>query len=159
MTSPTISISLESMFSDEYLIIALHSPIEAYRIAFFLNQGLKIKLSYIQDENLETANVSSFKRWSYDDKNHEIKWHLVENKWTIEDPSETQNNLFGNSVMKTEYLLPEFPKVDYFIVVEGEDIEKETESVLSIIKKIPIVSAYYELPFSQIKNKQNLIFN
>ncbi len=147
-----------------YYLIAIHTSLEDYRLAYFINQILPINLkkseSCIQIKNKEGETRLS--RFEYEDETKSIMWNLIQNKSTVINTSSRNNlDLFANSNSKFSskiYLLPEFKKVDYFLKIDNDDDNMDIKSIANLIKKIDSVTIVYNIELETIKSKNNLIF-
>ena len=87
---------------DSFKLIAIHSALEDYRIAFLLNQTLNLKLKRTKEDlDLGKAKYSMFE---WEDNNQLITWTLVSNickiQEGIEDNTKTLYSDEG-SIIKT----------------------------------------------------------
>jgi biotin synthase-related radical SAM superfamily protein len=154
---------LEEFDEIDYQLIAIHSALEDYRLAYFINQNLPINLKkgncniHISNKEGETQ----FTRFVYEDSK-DIIWNLVQNQNDIYVSSQNNNQgLFAESNNKFStkiYLLPEFKKVDYFLKIENGEVSIDVSKITSCIKKIDRVSTVYTVEVEKIKSKNNLIF-
>jgi hypothetical protein len=62
-------------------------------------------------------------------------------------------------IIKTFHLLPEHKTVNYFLKIESEFSFSKEKYILDSISKIPQVVTAYGIDSSQLKSKDNLIFN
>ena len=115
----------------DYHLIAIHTSLEDYRLAFFINQKLPINLSKSKNEiqiNIKEGETK-FSRYYYHNFEKAISWNLIQNKGeVVQQKKDNGQNLFSNVAMEVAtkvYLLPEFKKVDYFLKVENNDNEIE----------------------------------
>ena len=148
----------------DYKLIAIHTSLEDYRLAYFINQKLPINLS----KNKEEIHISikegetNFSRFYYFDKENEIAWNLIQNKnEVIQQKNENTQNLFSNVHMEVStkvYLLPEFKKVDYFLKIENTDEGMNLAKIQLLLNTIENVSTAYSVDTHKIKSKNNLIF-
>jgi hypothetical protein len=148
----------------DYHLIAIHTSLEDYRLAYFINQKLPINLSKNKDEiqiNIKEGETN-FSRFYYFDKKNVISWNLIQNKnEVIQHKNENSQNLFSNinlEVSTKVYLLPEFKKVDYFLKIENVDAEMNVTEIQLLLKKIKSISTAYIVEKNKIKSKNNLIF-
>jgi hypothetical protein len=148
----------------DYHLIAIHSPLEDYRLAYYINQNLPINLKksncniHISTKEGETQ----FTRFIFEDIKKDISWNLIQN---INDAnvsySAKNQGLFAESNNKFStklYLIPEFKKVDYLLKIENEEVALDIVSITNCIKKIDRVSTVYTVEVEKIKSKNNLIF-
>ena len=146
----------------DYELIAIHTSLEDYRLAYFLNQKLPILLGKSKSEiqiNIKEG-VTSFSRFIYENNATDSCWSLIQNKNEVTTlKSDNNQNLFANSsyeVATKAYLLPEFKKVDYFLKVENSD--NEIDKIIAEIITIARISTVYSVDTDKIKSKNNLIF-
>lgn len=155
---------MEEIDEVDYQLLAIHSTIEDYRLAFFINKSLTINLSKtIEDISIQENNKeNNFSRFIYDDDANNLFWDLIQNKSQDYQSSETiSTGLFVNSnsqVSAKAYFLPEFKRVDYFFKVDKSFTDEKIQQTISLLKKIPKVSTVYIIDAEKIKSKNNLIF-
>ena len=148
----------------DYQLIAIHTSLEDYRLAYFINQNLPIILKKsnctIQISNKE--GETEFTRFIYEDEKTGISWDLIQNQNEILlSPQRINQGLFDESNISFStkiYLIPEFKKVDYFLKIENASEEIDVEKITSQIKKIERISTVYSVEVEKIKSKNNLIF-
>ncbi|WDO13646.1 IPExxxVDY family protein [Flavobacterium sp. WW92] len=148
----------------DYELIAIHTSLEDFRLAFFINQQLPIILSRSSDEiGVKTKEGEAmFTKFGYDDVAKDIQWSLVQNKNEIitHKKSSKQDLFLDENVEITTkvYLLPELKKVDYFLKIENNCSTFEIEDILQKLNKIEWITTVYEVFPDKIKSKNNLIF-
>jgi hypothetical protein len=148
----------------DYHLIAIHTSLEDYRLAYFINQKLQINLC--KNENEIQINIkegeTKFSRFSYEDVEKTITWNLIQNRnEVIQQKNEKSQNLFSNismEVLTKVYLLPEFKKVDYFLKIENIDDAMNIEEIQILLNTIDSLSTAYSIDLNKIKAKNNLIF-
>jgi hypothetical protein len=155
---------LEDFDEIDYELIAIHSPLEDYRLAYYINQNLPINLKK-SDSNIHISNKdgeTEFTRFVFEDEKATIFWTLIQNQNDVFVQSRSSNQgLFANSNNKFStkiYLIPEYKKVDYFLKIENNDVEVNLLQISNCIKKIDRVSTVYSVEAAKIKSKNNLIF-
>lgn len=148
----------------DYYLIAIHTSLEDYRLAFFINQLLPINLSKSKNEiqiNIEEGETN-FSRFYYYDNEKAITWNLIQNKnEVIQQKKGISQNLFSNVTMEVStkvFLLPEFKKVDYFLKIENVEDTTSVSKIQTALNKIDSISTLYTVDINQIKSKNNLIF-
>ena len=157
-------IFIEDFEEEDYHLIALHTSIEDYRLAYFLNRELGIELNKSKyDIPLQIKKVkTSFARFTFEDEKKLILWDLVQNKNEIQNTENVSTiDLFSNtknSFTSSAYLLPEYNKVDFFIKIENAANEFNIDDIISIISKIDAINLVYSIEKYKIKSKNNLIF-
>ena len=154
---------LEEFDEIDYQLIAIHSSLEDYRLAYYINQNLPINLKK-ENCNIQISNKegeTQFTRFVFEDSK-DIAWNLVQNKNNVFVPSQNSNQgLFAetNNKFSTKiYLIPEFKNVDFFLKIENGEVNIEVSKITNCIKKIDRVSTVYAVEVEKIKSKNNLIF-
>lgn len=148
----------------DYYLIAIHTSLEDYRLAFFINQKLPINLSKSENEiqiNIKEGETN-FSRFYYNDIESTITWNLIQNKnEVVQYKKGTTQNLFLDVTMEVAtkvFLLPEFKKVDYFLKIENNDDAMDVSKIQLLLNTIDSISTVYIVDTNQIKSKNNLIF-
>ena len=152
-------IQINDFISIDYELIALHSSIEDYRLAYFINKALQIQLS----KNSATIEIetkegkASFSHFIYEDKIHDIIWNLFENNAIAKTTKKNTTGIF-DSIDVTMQVLPEFKKADYILKIENNDGLFPLEKIIEKISKIDSISMVYPINQNKLKSKNNLIF-
>jgi hypothetical protein len=148
----------------DYHLIAIHTSLEDYRLAYFINKNLLINLSKNKNEiqiNIKEGETN-FSRFYFNNIEKGVSWNLLQNKnEVIEIKKEKNKNLFSNISLEVStkvFLLPEFKKVDYFLKIENLDDEMNLDYIQSKLNTINSVSTAYAIETDIIKSKYNLIF-
>lgn len=148
----------------DYYLIAIHTSLEDYRLAFFINQKLPINLSKSKNEiqiNIKEGETK-FSRYYYHNIEKAISWNLIQNKGeVVQQKKDNGQNLFSNLTLEVAtkvYLLPEFKKVDYFLKIENLDETMNGTKIQTALNSIDNISAIYTVETNKIKSKNNLIF-
>ena len=154
-------LQLEDFDQVDYNLIAIHTVLEDYRLAFKINQKLTILLSKNENEIPITVNKkkASFSRFTFDDEEKMMIWDLIQNKQEIESPVQTPAiNLFEDNNVTTQVtLVSELKKVDFFLKIE-HDNQIKVKDIINTINTIDSISTVYEVDANEIKSKNNLIF-
>jgi hypothetical protein len=148
----------------DYYLIALHTSLEDYRLAFFINQRLPINLSKSKNEiqiHIKEGETQ-FSRFHYYDTEKTLSWDLIQNRnEVIQQQKEISENLFSDIALEVStkvYLLPEFKKVDYFLKIENSEDTISVSEIIATLNTIEGISTIYEVDMNKIKSKNNLIF-
>lgn len=148
----------------DYHLIAIHTSLEDYRLAYFINQLLQINLCKNGNEiqvNIKEGETK-FSRFSYQDIENTVYWNLIQNRnEVIQKKNEKSQNLFSNIDMEVStkvYLLSEYKKVDYFLKIENMDNIMNVDEIQVLLNTINSVSTAYSVDSTKIKAKNNLIF-
>ncbi len=155
---------IEDFEEVDYHIIAIHTSLEDYRLAYFLNRDLEICLSKsnVDIQFQVKKGKTSFARFTFEDEKKVINWDLIQNKNevvgiennTIQDLFSNTKNTFSSSA----YLLSEFKKVDFFLKIENAANEINVSEIVSKINAIESINMVYNVDKENIKSKNNLIF-
>lgn len=156
-------LDLDEFDEIDYHLIAIHTTLEDYRLAYFINQHLPVNLSKSNEEILIRIKEgeTQFSRFYFDDEDNFVSWNLIQNKNEVIGQNEIINqDLFSNSsqVVATKvFLLPELKKVDYFLKIESDD-DLDLSGIVKKLKSIKSLSTVYVVETETIKSKNNLIF-
>lgn len=148
----------------DYSLIAIHTSLEDYRLAYFINQKLHVNLNKSIKEIQITVKEGEthFSRFHYYEKKKEISWDLIQNKnEVIQQRKEENQSLFSNvniEVATKVYMLPEFKKVDYFLKIENSDENLNLLKIQNELNTIDNIATLYIVDTNKIKSKNNLIF-
>lgn len=147
-----------------YQLVAIHTSLEDYRLAYFINQKLPIKLSSTNNDvqiDLKLG-AAKFTRFYYHDIEKEISWNLIQNKnEVIQNKKGNNQDLFTNVKMEVStkvFLLPEFKKVDYFLKIDNTEEVMDSAAIQLQLNTIKHISTAYSVDILKIKSKNNLIF-
>src|SRR6476620_11356332 len=104
---------LEEYNEVDYQLIAIHTSLEDFRLAYYINQNLPIVLKK-SDCNIQISNKNGetqFTRFIFEDEKTGISWDLIQNQNDILlSPEIANQDLFAetNSRFSTKaYLVPE----------------------------------------------------
>jgi hypothetical protein len=156
-------LDLDEFDEIDYHLIAIHTTLEDYRLAYFINQHLPVNLSKSKEEILISIKEgeTQFSRFYFDDENNFISWNLIQNKNEVVGKKEiASQDLFSNSAQEVAtkvFLLPELKKVDYFLKIESDD-DLQINEIVKKLKSIKSLSTVYVVDTETIKSKNNLIF-
>jgi hypothetical protein len=154
---------IEDFDQIDYDLIAIHTSLEDYQLAFKLNQ--KLYLSFNRNSNeisIDVQNIETFfSRYTFEDEEQMVVWDLIQNKQEIQLPIKTKaKNLFENNninITTRVSLVSELKKIDYFLKIE-HDSHYKINALIHNIKTIDSISMVYEVNPNKIKSKNNLIF-
>ncbi len=150
-------LSLDYEFEHDYLLIAINSTLEDYRLAYSLNKNLNINLNS-DPKGLEfTDKDCSFIVFNYTCNLTFNSWSLLANKHIFTVINTDENYLFEED-SKTSYLINEKKEVDYFLKIIGDFDTNALQSLIQHIKKIKGVITSYTINPLTLKSKDYLIF-
>jgi hypothetical protein len=148
----------------DYSLIAIHTSLEDYRLAYFINKKLHVNLNKSVNEIQITVKEGEahFSRFHYYEKKKDISWDLIQNKNEIIQQQKDQNQgLFANLDLELAtkvYMLPEFKKVEYFLKIRNGDDNLNLSEILNALNTIDNIATIYIVDTDKIKSKNNLIF-
>ncbi|MEO0572196.1 MAG: IPExxxVDY family protein [Bacteroidota bacterium] len=145
----------EELFVDSFDLIALHSNMECYALAYYINKVFQILLVRAK-KDLEIGTFS-YPIFEYNDEVSDEDWYLVKNVVQKEESDENQGLFANSTTVKLNYLLSERKDINYLLKLYPENSIK-IEKVIKAIRSIPRVSMAYQLHVDELKSKRNLIF-
>jgi hypothetical protein len=152
------SLGIEDFCEEEYALIGIHTTLEDYKLAYLLNQHLKISFKKAKF-NLDFENKNnnaSFSIFEYTNLQYDFDWFLISNS-IKEDKATISNGLPLFTETKT-YLIPEKKNIDFFIKISG-DIELElVRKTIQKIKGVNQIITSYQIDKNSLKSKDFLIF-
>jgi len=151
-----------NQFSENYYLIAIHSDLDEFRLAFFLNDKLSIGLIRKNNDIILHENKSNYSIYEYLDEAMFLKWIYFSNKSLVAEKTSNNEllNLFSQeNIVQNEISLINQPKgVDYFLVIENVKNKIYVEKVLKKISEIRgVITAF--ISDKKLENKENLILS
>lgn len=158
-----IKLQIDDFITADYELVAIHSSLEDYRLAYFINQKLGVSFEKSEkDIGIQIPEGKShFTRFVYDDDENELFWNLIPNKTKVITKQKKATSLFEETeldITTNIFLLPEMKKVDYFIKIENTDDFFDTNSLLDELLSIKQIATAYKIDQTKLKSKNNLIF-
>ncbi|MFL9829899.1 IPExxxVDY family protein [Flavobacterium sp. ARAG 55.4] len=157
-------LNLDEFDEIDYNLIAIHTSLEDYRLAYFINQKLPVNLAKNADEvqiNIKEGETK-FSRFYYYDEENTVAWNLIQNiNEVVSDKTEQVQNLFSDTnegISTKVYLLPEFKKADYFLKIDNSNNSIDINQIKVLLNTIENITTAYTVETKQIKSKNNLIF-
>ena len=151
---------IDDFVTVDYTLIAIHSSLEDYRLAYFVNRELEIRLEKcLKDISfIQKKNKAYFSRYTFEDDANDAAWNLIQNKNSLVSTQITNISLFteaGLSVTTSALFIPELKTVDYILKVENAEAE---DDVISKLLDIKYIATAYKIDHYKLKSKNNLIF-
>ena len=153
-------LNLEDSFSEEFSLLAIHTDLEDFRLAYFLNKKLGLNLSRKEFDLNFIDSKGNFSVFEYIDKDNFLKWNLISNIYNHNFTTNiTSNDLFelSNELVKKINLLSEYKNVNFLLKLENNENQVDLEDIIKEIKNIPQIITLYNIN-KDLKNKENLIF-
>lgn len=147
----------------DFKVIALHTVLQDYKLAYLLNQELEFcfkKISPDLDFLIDGVNTY-FSAFEYQDHKSLVDWHLIKNKFSVKTFEGNSLGLFHTeaSFARTYvYLQPEIKEADFILKIEGDVLEKKIKEILQKINKIEGVITAYSVNSQKLNHKEYLIF-
>lgn len=145
-----------------YHLLAIHSVLTDYRLAFFLNKHLNIELKRAF-EDLDISRQDGFYSFfQYEDEDNLLNWNLISNSsYTNVKNQIKESLLFKNTQveLKKFKLMNELSQVDFFLKIEYHTDHININQIIKSINEIPNIISVYSLNLNNIKNKENLNFS
>ena len=103
-------------YASEYALIALHTSLEDYALAYWLNKHLKTKFKR-HKRDLDLNTEATFSVFDWHDLSSDSYWTLLSNKH-LSFQHHTTQDLFTNAALeKKQSLIPEHKGVDFFLKI------------------------------------------
>lgn len=147
----TFKLDFDDFLDDDFELLAIHTTLESYHLAYFMNLTFDILLK-------KTDGIQDFDFYEFNDEKNQSLWNLVANKGTREktDVFEEPSTLFFEAKSNRIYLLPEYKKVDYLVKIEHNS--HNTQNLISKMNAIPQIITTFVIDIPNLKSKNNLIF-
>jgi hypothetical protein len=154
---------IDDFVTIDYELVAIHSSLEDYRLAYFINRELGILLEKCaKDIGIKVKEGESCFSWFiYENPEHDITWNLIQNKGSIVSKQGSTSSLFGETgidITTNVFLLPELKKVDYFLKIENTGGSLALNALIENLLAIGQVTTAYNVEHQKLKSKNNLIF-
>ncbi len=152
-------LNLEDSFSEEFSLLAIHTDLEDFRLAYFLNKKLGLNLSRKEFDLNFIDSKGNFSVFEYIDQDNFLKWNLISNIYNHNFTTNISNDLFelSNELVKKFNLLAEYKNVNFLLKLENNENQVDLEDIIKEIKNIPQIITLYNIN-KDLKNKENLIF-
>jgi hypothetical protein len=150
----THKISAE-LFENTYKLIALHSGLASFAMAYNINKVLNLKLKRCFND-LDVDQVA-FPIYEWRDQVTETYWTLLGNTIKTEEKSDTYGMFQEKTSIRAHHLIEERKEVDYFLKIETEE-ELIISRTVQLLKTIPQIVTAYSIESEALKSKRNLIF-
>ncbi|MFT5860892.1 MAG: hypothetical protein ACI865_003008 [Flavobacteriaceae bacterium] len=136
------TLTFEQVFNFDMIGISSHHS--DYRLAWGINQSLRIRLTKCEEEYVVTNRkgevVSTHSMYEYEDQENRLDYFMVKNKCQ------------GN------FLIPEKPSMDFFLFLcdnYAVDIELLTQG----LKEVSSILGVFPFDPEEISSAENLVFN
>jgi len=154
--------TLSFEITHDYTLVCIHTTLEDYRLAFFINKCLDIKLKrWEQDLYFEKKDIG-FSLYKYNDKANFTSYNLLANKYLeVKYKTSKHKTLFFNTLIskvQKYYLIDDKIKVDFFLKISGDLSSLQINRILTCLNNIKQVITAYTTNPEKLKQKEHLIF-
>ena len=150
-----------NQFPENYHLIAIHSDLDEFRLAFFLNKKLNIGLKRKNNDIYFSEQNANYSSYEFLDDTKYLKWIFFSNKSLVSEKSPDEDlSLFGkgSTALNEINLLSQQKSVDYFLIIENIANKTYIDKVLKKISEISgVITAF--MSENKLENKENLIFS
>ena len=149
------------LYEDYFALIAMHSSLEDFALAYALNFYLKSNFKR-RFKDLEISDTVAVPVFEWKDEINDRYWTFFTNRGSgMKTISEL--GLFKEEPSFAKYhMIAEHREVDYFLKIEQEGSERyrqtEVEKTISALLNIPKIVTAYTVETQQLKSRNNLIF-
>ena len=150
-----------NQFPENYHLIAIHSDLDEFRLAFFLNKKLNIYLKRKNNDIYFSEQDANYSSYEFLDETKYLNWIFFSNKSLVSEKSPDEDlSLFGqgSTALNEINLLSQQKSVDYFLIIENIANKTYIDKVLKKISEISGVITSF-LSENKLENKENLIFS
>ncbi len=141
-------------FDQEYVLLAIHSNAEIFKVAYSLNDLLKISLKRENDICIENFDYK-FSLYKYISSKYKSKMFLFSNRSQNSNKLNAEATLFNELDTSSLFIL-EFPKVEFFLKIE--EGEFNNKDLIFRINNCKNIMSCYQVNLKRDKSKYNLIF-
>lgn len=128
----------------DFTLLALVCSLRGYKLAWYLNQLLMVRLIKEEDMELKFTNKAPLLIASYSFATEHTELRLIKNRSCHEE--------------EAGFLLPELKQFDYLLMLKGEGDYVDRDSLPEILQQIPGLQYLKTIELSSLKSKENLIF-
>lgn len=128
----------------DFILAGMSTPLQDYRLAWWVNKALHIQLSRAADlvvTDQESRLQTSFSRFDFQEDLTRSFFHLLQNK--------------QGSVL----LLPEVREMDYLLLIKGEYYRSRHAGIAKKLRTIEQMLAVVIINTENLKSKNNLIID
>lgn len=148
----------------DFLLFGISSNVDELKICWLLNQTFALDLERQPDveiQHVKSGQLSSFCNFIFEKKNllqEHVSFVNDGIATTDFDESTVIYQLLGNR-HPAGNLIPEQPRIDYFLLIGGEGIpEIDVSAVVHELRKLSDIQAAFVIDVESLKSKHNLIF-
>ena len=151
MKAKKVFLNIDPVDIDDFSVVAIHTNLEAYLVAYRLNQNLGCLLHNSKKKSKDDI----YTRFKYLSKISKDNWELISNHYENDEIFSKKNLLFNINEMNKKSLIPSLDYVDFFFKIPKSKIIKDW---VEKIRKIEGIQLAYEIDKKILNNLENLIF-
>jgi protease II len=149
------------LYEDYFDLIALHSSLEDFALAYALNLNLRSNFRR-RWKDLEISDTITVPVFEWKDEINDRYWTFFTNKGKGEK-TVSKKGLFKEEPSYPKYhMVAEHREVDYFLKIEKDGSADyrlaEVEKTISSLLAIPKIITAYSVATQKLKSRNNLIF-
>ena len=156
-------LKLESTFYHEDVVIfGLVSTLPAYRLAYFINQGLDLSLqrSKIDKPYHYKNTLLYYSNFEYEDVKKGVNWFLTANKNPVvyeENAESMAGEILESRIVSGLPLVSSLKIIDFFIGYYGEENSSLNKNINHQLKVLSYVSTFQKIDLEKTRNIDNLL--
>ena len=113
MKAKKVFLNIEPEDIDDFSVVAIHTNLEAYLVAYRLNKNLGCLLHNSKKKSTDDI----YTRFKYLSKISKDNWELISNHYENEEIFSKKNLLFNINKMNKKSLIPSLDHVDFFFKI------------------------------------------
>ena len=152
MITKKVILNIDPQDIDDCAVLAIHSSLEAYLIAYRLNQNLGCILHNSKKKSINDI----YTRFKYISKISKDTWELISNHYVNDKSYDTNNLLFNVNETNKKILIPTLDSVDFFFKIPKSKVINEW---VIKIRNIEGIQLAYRIDTKILQNFENLIFD
>jgi hypothetical protein len=136
-------LKIDLVSESDLFLVGISSTEPDYKLCWEINKTFFISLTKADDHVItnKAGEKVTFSKFMYIDESSFISYTLIRNK---------ENNCF---------LLEDLKTIDYVFVVKGEFSGEEKQNFLSLLRKLPVITAAIEFSNEKLRYKERLFMN
>ncbi len=149
-------LKLDFEYDYEFFLVGIHTTLEDYLLAFYINNFFEIKLRRNYKMLSFKNKKGAFSIYDCDNPTNFSFWSLISNRQVIEEKTITPS-LF-DTIYSTYILINEKKNIDFFLKIDGDFTTQEKQNILQKLTKIDGIIACEEIEAKKLKSINNLIY-
>ncbi|AKA34882.1 IPExxxVDY family protein [Flagellimonas lutaonensis] len=143
-------------FYDSFELIAVHSSLDDYAMAYVLNKHLGLRLKRNKSDH-QIGQGATYPVFGFFDEVSDFEYTLFRNKCMVVGDDSAEGLFKFNAPVQKHYLVQEKKEVDYLLKINA-DGDVAVDQIIREINAIPNIITAYRLNVDLLKSKANLIF-